>query len=108
MRLRTRPSRLGTILFLAILNLGCPTNGSLRSPRGWETASPKLPFMERCSTDFSGFFGPEQQQFSIVIAATHKQQVYSPTDAKKTALKRIIEVRKDFKKVKKCERPRQS
>src|ERR1700729_12628 len=35
-----------------------------------------------------GFFGPERGQFTILLSCTHKQNVYDPPDAKKTAVKR--------------------
>jgi len=52
-----------------------------------------------------GFFGPRDGMFSIVMCCTHKEQVYTPKDAIKTAAARMKEVTLDSNKVVRCDRP---
>lgn len=42
----------------------------------------------RCATRALGFFGPNADEFTILIIATHKQNVYKPAEAISTAGKR--------------------
>jgi phage-related protein len=52
-----------------------------------------------------GFFGPKKDEFTFVLACTHKQNVYTPKNAKATAAKRkrAIEAGEAFVCV--CDRP---
>jgi hypothetical protein len=52
-----------------------------------------------------GFFGPQREQFTFVIFCTHKQKVYDPPDAKRTAAKRKREIEKGRLNVHLCKRP---
>jgi hypothetical protein len=39
-----------------------------------------------------GFFGPQRQEFTFLVGATKKGQVYDPKSAKETALTRMREI----------------
>lgn len=53
-----------------------------------------------------GYFGPNEKEFTFVIACTHKQQRYDPNDAIETAIKRKQQIGKGEKKRISCARPR--
>lgn len=46
----------------------------------------------RCATRAIGFFGPAPDEFTILIIATHKQNVYKPPQAIETAISRRAQV----------------
>lgn len=46
----------------------------------------------RCATRAIGFFGPNDDEFTILIIATHKQDVYKPHNAFETAISRRAQV----------------
>ncbi len=54
----------------------------------------------------AGYFGPGQKEFTIVLACTHKQQIYDPPDAKETAVKRKKQIDKGERKRILSARPR--
>jgi len=52
-----------------------------------------------------GFYGPERLQFTFLISCTHKQNVYAPPDALKTAAKRKKDIEDGAASVRKSKRP---
>jgi hypothetical protein len=52
-----------------------------------------------------GFFG-SNQRFTFVITCTHKQNIYDPKDAKKTAAKRKKAIEEGATNVRKSKRPK--
>jgi hypothetical protein len=52
-----------------------------------------------------GFFGPGRGQFTFVISCTHKNSVYSPKKAKKTAATRKRAIEGGTANVRACQRP---
>lgn len=52
-----------------------------------------------------GFFGTTRAQFTIVLSCTHKMNVYSPKDAKRTAAKRKMAIESGVANVRICKRP---
>jgi hypothetical protein len=54
-----------------------------------------------------GFFGPAPGQFTFVLPCMHKQKVYTPHGAKKTAAKRKRAIEEGRANVRSCERPQE-
>ena len=52
-----------------------------------------------------GFFGPQRGQFTFVLSCNHKQNVYDPPDAKKTAARRKKEIEGERASAHLCKRP---
>jgi hypothetical protein len=49
-----------------------------------------------------GFFGPGRSDFTLLVGASKKGKVYSPTGALETALKRMAEVKADGRRSRVC------
>lgn len=52
-----------------------------------------------------GFYGEARQEFIVLLVCNHKQRVYDPKDAKKTAVKRKKIIEADQQKAPSCDRP---
>jgi phage-related protein len=55
-----------------------------------------------------GFFGPKQGEFTFVLPCIHKQNVYTPKGAKKTAAKRKLAIEAGEANVRRCKRPQKT
>ena len=53
-----------------------------------------------------GFDWPQRLSFTILLPCTHKGSVYDPKDAIDTANKRMNELRRGLKWIRRCVRPR--
>lgn len=55
-----------------------------------------------------GFFGPSRGQFTFLLPCVHKQKVYTPKNARKTAAKRKKDIEDETANVRLCQRPQKA
>jgi len=81
----------------AVAHLATTTIDQWHEPHGKKLKNEKPLFevrykANRCATRALGFFGSDGASFIIVLICTHKQDIYDPPDAFKTAHRRISQV----------------
>jgi hypothetical protein len=55
-----------------------------------------------------GLFGPDRHEFTVVLPCSHKDKIYKPKAAIKTARERINEIQSGTARVRRCERPKRT